>query len=84
MSQNIDTPTDRDAEPDAWPALPEAIPPRMTRLAEDRARREAEIERREGKTDPMTLGRAVAYGLMAVLIIVFSGQAPVPFVYFQI
>ena len=46
--------------------------------------REAAIERREGKPDPMTVGRALAYGLMAVLIIVFSGQAPVPFVYFQI
>jgi hypothetical protein len=32
----------------------------------------------------MTLGRAVAYGTMVVLIVVFSGQAPVPFVYFQI
>lgn len=47
-------------------------------------RREAEIERNEGKPDPMTLGRAVAYGAMVVLIVVFSGQAPVPFVYFQI
>lgn len=47
-------------------------------------RREAEIERHEGKADPMTLGRAVAYGTMVVLIIAFSGQAPVPFVYFQI
>ena len=47
-------------------------------------RREAEIERNEGKSDPMTLGRAVAYSTMVVLIIVFSGQAPVPFVYFQI
>ncbi len=47
-------------------------------------RREAEIERHEGKPDPMTLGRAVAYGAMVVLIVVFSGQAPVPFVYFQI
>jgi len=47
-------------------------------------RREAEIERHEGKPDPLTLGRAVAYGAMVVLIVVFSGQAPVPFVYFQI
>ncbi len=47
-------------------------------------RREAAIERHEGKPDPMTLGRAVAYGTMVVLIVVFSGQAPVPFVYFQI
>lgn len=47
-------------------------------------RREAEIERNEGKPDPMTLGRAVAYATMVVLIVVYSGQAPVPFVYFQI
>ncbi len=47
-------------------------------------RREAEIERHEGRPDPMTLGRAVGYGAMAVLIIIYSGQAPVPFVYFQI
>lgn len=47
-------------------------------------RREAEIERHEGRADPMTLGRAVGYGAMVVLIVVYSGQAPVPFVYFQI
>ncbi|MGI8939958.1 MAG: MBOAT family O-acyltransferase [Iamia sp.] len=47
-------------------------------------RREAEIERRDGKTDPMTLGRALGYGAMVVLIVIYSGQAPVPFVYFQI
>lgn len=46
-------------------------------------RREVQIEKHEGRADPMTLGRALGYGVMVVLIVIYSGQAPVPFVYFE-
>lgn len=36
-----------------------------------------------GKFDPITWRRSFAYGAMVVALVVFSGSAPQPFVYFQ-
>lgn len=45
--------------------------------------REHRIERAEGEPDPPTVPRAVLWAAMIGLIIVFSGTAAQPFVYFQ-
>ena len=45
--------------------------------------RQVQMERVEGTPDPVTLSRAVGFGAMVVLIVVFSGAPPQPFVYFQ-
>lgn len=46
-------------------------------------RREHRIELREGKPDPATPWRLAGWLLMGVLIVAFSGQESVPFVYFR-
>lgn len=45
-------------------------------------RREQRREARAGHPDPVTMLRALAFGVMVVAIIVFSGPAPQTFVYF--
>lgn len=45
--------------------------------------REHRMELAEGKADPPTIPRAVLWGTMLVLIVVWSGGAMQPFVYFQ-
>ncbi|WP_421118968.1 MBOAT family O-acyltransferase [Aquihabitans daechungensis] len=45
-------------------------------------RREERREARAGKSDPMVLPRALAFGAMVAAIIVFSGPTPKTFLYF--
>lgn len=45
-------------------------------------RREQRREARAGRPDPVTLRRAVAFGVMVLGVIVFSGPAPQSFLYF--
>lgn len=45
--------------------------------------REHRMELAEGTTDPPTVPRAILWGVMLVLIVVWSGGAMQPFVYFQ-
>ncbi|WP_426571815.1 MBOAT family O-acyltransferase [Aquihabitans sp. McL0605] len=45
-------------------------------------RREARREAKAGHRDPVTIARAVAFGVMVTGIIVYSGPAPQSFVYF--
>lgn len=45
--------------------------------------RQVQMEKREGTADPVTTLRAVGFGAMIVLIVLFSGAPPQPFVYFQ-
>jgi alginate O-acetyltransferase complex protein AlgI len=45
--------------------------------------REARREAKAGKPDPVTFARAVAFGLMVLGVIVFSGPAPQTFLYFN-
>ncbi|HWJ97427.1 MAG TPA: hypothetical protein VNQ33_04660, partial [Acidimicrobiales bacterium] len=45
--------------------------------------RERRREAVAGHRDPVTLFRAVAFGLMVVGIVVFSGPAPQSFLYFN-
>lgn len=45
--------------------------------------RQVRMEKVEGTPDPVTIPRAVGFGAMIVLIVVFSGAPPQPFVYFQ-
>ena len=45
--------------------------------------RQVTMEEREARPDPVTTLRAAGFGAMVLFIIVFSGEAPQPFVYFQ-
>ncbi|MCB1260609.1 MAG: hypothetical protein KDB33_09515, partial [Acidimicrobiales bacterium] len=45
--------------------------------------REHRMELAEGKADPPTIPRMALWGAMVVLIIIYSGTAAQPFVYFQ-
>lgn len=45
--------------------------------------REVRRERRAGHRDQVTVGRAIAFGIMVVGIIVYSGPTPQTFVYFS-
>ena len=46
-------------------------------------RREERREARAGRADPVTVRRAVAFGIYLVAIIVSSGPAPQSFIYFN-
>jgi len=46
-------------------------------------RRQVQMEAVEGTRDPITLARGLGFGLMIMLIIVFSGAPPQQFVYFK-
>jgi alginate O-acetyltransferase complex protein AlgI len=45
-------------------------------------RRQVAMEHREGAPDPVTLGRALAFGGMVAALLVYSGAPPRPFLYF--
>jgi uncharacterized membrane protein (DUF4010 family) len=46
--------------------------------------REVRREARAGQRDPVTLARAVAFGVMVVAIVVQSGPEPQTFIYFNV
>lgn len=46
-------------------------------------RRQVTMESREGRPDPVTLGRALAFGGIVAALLVFSGAPPRPFLYFD-